>query len=210
MTTFSDKINGLFKRGEWEKARRVLEKERASDPGNHWLLTQIGVTYYEQKKYAAALKMFLASRAIVDDCPLTLWNLAGTLDALGRHTAAIRIFTWLLASTRSPHDDPCWESDAWTHSLKADCTYRLGICFEHLGRKKRAEQLYRQYVELLLSGIDGSYSLDDAMGRIRGLHSLNGNGPTNSIRKLLGATLKSSGINASKARRKLPNFLPRR
>ena len=100
------KIDDLFARGEWEEARRLLEKEREKAPDNHWVLTQLGVTLYEQQRYEEALPLFLASLKIVPDCPLTLWNLAGTLAALGKHAGAMRIYAWLLQSDRSPEDDP--------------------------------------------------------------------------------------------------------
>ena len=45
MANFSDKINDLFRRRQWEKARELLEKEREKAPENHWLLTQLGVTF---------------------------------------------------------------------------------------------------------------------------------------------------------------------
>src|SRR3990172_5505124 len=96
--TFSHKINALFRRGDWEKARRLLEKERERDPHNHLLLTQLGVTFYEQRRYEDALQLFQESRRIVADCPLTLWNLAGTLAALRRYAEALRIYVWLWES----------------------------------------------------------------------------------------------------------------
>ena len=79
---FGGRIDGLFARREWGEARRLLEKEREKSPDNHWVLTQLGVTFYEQHRYEEALAWLLASLKIVPDCPLTLWNLAGTLDAV--------------------------------------------------------------------------------------------------------------------------------
>src|SRR5436190_421256 len=86
------KIDLLFQREAWNEARTLLKQEQAKDPDNHWLLTQIGVTLYEQRRYGEALKQFVRSVRILPDCPLTLWNLAGTLDALGRPTKAIPIY----------------------------------------------------------------------------------------------------------------------
>jgi tetratricopeptide (TPR) repeat protein len=89
MKTLSDRTNHLFQRRKWAQARKLLEKEKEKDPKSHWVLTQLAVTYYEQRKYAKALQLLLRSRKILPDCPLTLWNLAGTLDALGKHAHAI-------------------------------------------------------------------------------------------------------------------------
>ena len=171
MAKFSDRINSLFRRCEWETARKLLENEREKDPKNHWLLTQLGVTFYEQKKYGEALKLLWASLAIVDDCPLTLWNLAGTLDALKKHGKAAKIYSWLLQSQKSPEEDPCWESEQWADALKTDCLYRLGSCFQSLGKKRKAEDCYRRYLNLLLLGGGGTYSIEDVTGRIRSLNA---------------------------------------
>jgi tetratricopeptide (TPR) repeat protein len=201
----SEKIDDLFRRGAWEKARKALEKERQKDPENHWVLTQLGVTFYEQQRYEEALQLFLASREIVPDCPLTLWNLAGTLDALGKPAEAIPIYVWLLENDKSPEDDPCWESKKWAQSLKADCVYRLGVCFQHLGDKRKAEECYRRYLDLLLSGIDGLYSSEEVTRQIRALHR-NGkhNGAEGALRKAVDATLQASGIEPRKRRQSVP------
>jgi tetratricopeptide (TPR) repeat protein len=190
----SVKINGLFQRCEWEKARKLLQEAREKDPTDHWLLTQLGVTLYEEGKYQEALPLFQESWKIVKDCPLTLWNLAGTLDALGKHANAMRIYTWLLKVKKSPQDDPCWESAKWTDALKADCAYRIGLCFQHLGQMQKAEHCYRQYINLLLSGINGSYAIEDVMGQIRGLPGAkNGKVQTRS-EKVFHSVLQTSGI----------------
>src|SRR5947208_676537 len=117
----SKTIDDLFRRGQWEKARKLLRAEIAKELDNHWLWTQLGVTFYEERRYRDALQLFLKSREIVPDCPLTLWNLAGSLDALGKHSEAARLYTWLLRSQTTPDHDPCWESDEWADALKADC-----------------------------------------------------------------------------------------
>lgn len=187
----NDKIAHLFEVGDWSGARCVLEEQRQKDPSNHWVLTQLGVALYEQRRYREALRWFRKSLRIVDDCPLTLWNIAGALDALGKHTAAIRIYTRLLKSGVSYRDDPCWESQEWTESLKADCVYRLAGCFEQLGKKTKSEQCYRQYLNLLLAGVNGLYPAQDVVERIRKLHGRrNGNGAVLKRRKALRATLQ--------------------
>jgi hypothetical protein len=172
--TLSNQINDLFDKCEWEKARRLLERERERDPRSHWVLTQLGVTYYEQREYDEAGRIFLKSLKIVPDCPLTLWNLAGTLDALGKPSDALRIYTWLLRTNKTPDDDPCWESKEWTDALKTDSVYRIGVCFQHLNDKKKAEDYFRQYLNLMLVGGDGTYSIDDVTRRIRDLNETSG------------------------------------
>src|SRR5437667_9074470 len=104
------RIDGLFARREWGEARRLLEKEREKDPENHWVLTQLGVTFYEQHRYREALKLFQASNKLVADCPLTLWHLAGALDAVGKHAEAAKVLAGLIQCKTAAEEDPCWES----------------------------------------------------------------------------------------------------
>jgi hypothetical protein len=137
----------------------------------------------------------------VDDCPLTLWNLAGTLDALGKHTDAIKIYTWLLETDRSVAEDPCWESKEWTDALKTDCVYRLGICFQHVNKMKKAEHCYRQYLNLLLSGVEGSYSVEDVLRRIRDVHNASDRKLLRrELQKAVDSTLQASGGKTRKGR----------
>ena len=178
-----------------------------TSPKSHWLLTQLGVTFYEQRKYRNSLQLFLASRKIKDDCPLTLWHLAGAYDAIGEHRKAIKIFSWLLQSKTSPKENPCWESKKWTDALKTDAVYRLGVCFQHLGRNDLAEDLYRQYLNflLVLRGGEGMYSIDDVTGRIRGLHRAGGaKSMGGELRKAAKSAIQISGTQFRTADGKCP------
>jgi tetratricopeptide (TPR) repeat protein len=186
-----DQIDRLIQSEQWDEARALIERERAKEPDSHWLITQLGVTFYEQREYEEALELFKQSRQIKDDCPLTLWNFAGTLDALGRSAEAVKILTWLLESHETPDTDPCWESADWAAALKADCVYRLGLCLEHLGRRRKAEACYRQYIDLLLAGAGGMYPVEDALARVRSLHVGQRNGSQHELRKVVSAALQT-------------------
>jgi len=188
-----DRINDLIESEQWEKTRALIEKELAREPDNHWLLTQLGETYYEQRQYQKALGLLLKSLDIVADCPLTLWHLAGTLDALAYPSGALRLYTWLLESKKTAADDPCWESKEWTDALKTDCVFRIGICFQRLNRKDKAKSCFRRYIDLLLAGAAGSYPIEEVMQHIRQL----GRGKQEEVEKALRKTavwvLQASG-----------------
>jgi tetratricopeptide (TPR) repeat protein len=205
---FNDTIDDLFEREKWKEARKLLQEASKKDPESHWMLTQLGVTYYEQRRYEEALERFLASLGLDAECPLTLWHLAGTLDALGKHTAAIEIFTWLLETNRSPAKYSCWESPAWADKLKTDCLYRLGVCFRHLGKKKNAEHCYRQYLNLVLIGANGMYSIEDVARNIRRLHgAAKHRAPRGEIRKAVNTALQTLGRKSPQSRSRMPPSL---
>jgi tetratricopeptide (TPR) repeat protein len=204
-------ISGLIEQARWEEARRLIDDELEKDPRNHWLITQRGVTLYEQFKYEDSLKCFLAALEIVPDCPLALWNFGGALDQLGNHSEAMKVFTWLLTSRKSPEDDPCWESEEWSDALKADCVYRIGVCFRHLGKVRKAGDCLRQYLSLLSAGIDGIYSLDDVREEMLRLLGKRKQSATRSeLRKAVSLASQQQGIRARNGRnRKPPKFSER-
>jgi tetratricopeptide (TPR) repeat protein len=193
----AERINDLLEREQWEKARALIQKQLEKEPDSHWLLTQLGGTYYEQRHYKKALGLLLKSLDLVPDCPLTLWHLAGTLDALGDAAGALRIYTWLLESKKTPEDDPCWESTEWTDALKTDCVFRIGVCFQHLQRKDKAEYCFRQYLDLLLAGAAGSYPMEEAVRHIRELGRRQPQSVENELRKAADWVLQTSGQGAA-------------
>ena len=67
---------------------RLRERLRA-EPRHHWLLTRLSSEYYEQRKYALALKYAEKAFAEVPSCPLVMWDYAGALQMLGRHNEAL-------------------------------------------------------------------------------------------------------------------------
>ncbi|HVU87581.1 MAG TPA: tetratricopeptide repeat protein [Pirellulales bacterium] len=166
------KVELLMDQGKWKAARTLLEDARTVSPESHWILTQLAVTFYEEHNYADALKLLLASLEFKDDCPLTLWNLAGTLDALGQYDEAQRLFVWILKSKKQAADDPCWESAKWTATLKADALFRLGDTAMHQGDKKGAARFYQNYLKLLQAGIEGTYSVAEVPEEVRAKQSV--------------------------------------
>ncbi|CAN5181689.1 hypothetical protein BH11PLA2_BH11PLA2_07600 [soil metagenome] len=158
-TRIEDRLDKALADERWPQARALILRELKTDPDNHWLLTQLGVTLYEEKRYSESLAVFESSLAIVDDCPLTQWNIGGALDMLGRPREAIRHYLWIL--NQNSTDDPCWESVEWTASLRADCLYRLGHCYRQLKQNAKAARCFRQYLELLYVGVTGIYTADD-------------------------------------------------
>ncbi|HLW64252.1 MAG TPA: tetratricopeptide repeat protein [Gemmataceae bacterium] len=190
--TIGASLAALFQAARWADARKLLEAELVKDPDNHWLLTQLGVTYHEEQRYQEAIELFDAARRLMPDCPLVLWNLASTLYALRKHDRAVKTYTRLLESAIEPGIDVCWDSPEWGAALKADCVYRLGQCFLNQHKKEKAEDCFRQYLNLLLSGIEGSYSLQDVSREIRGLHEPNSENTAAGLRRAIRAALRTA------------------
>ena len=78
-----------------------LRQQLKAEPRHHWVLTRISSEYYEQGKYALALKYAEKAFAEVPSCPLVLWDLAGALQALGRHNEALDLYAYRHSRDRS-------------------------------------------------------------------------------------------------------------
>lgn len=164
-TTLSQQINDLFVREDWRTARALIEKEiakRHGEPG-HWLLDRLATTYYEERKYKTALKLLEQARSLAPDCPLVLWDYAGTLDALGRSQEAIDVYMELIG--RGPDEvgrEECGEGLEWATNLLTDCFYRVSVCLKHLDRPKPAWEFFVRYARLVVAGAHSLYADTDS------------------------------------------------
>src|SRR5271163_3121791 len=89
-------IEKAIRRDDWKGARRLIRTSLRQQPDSHWLITRLGLTYYEERDYKQAFKIGQRAYRLAPKCPLVLWDLAGTLDMLGRHREAIAIFRRLV------------------------------------------------------------------------------------------------------------------
>jgi tetratricopeptide (TPR) repeat protein len=166
--TFSKVLNQLFDHERWPEARALIEKELAHDPDSHWLRARLSTTYYEERNYAWALEEIERAYRQASNCPLVLWDYAGTLDALGRTAEAIEIYSRLLGKgVEAVAYEECGEGIRWAIGLLTDCWYRLGVCHEHLGNAAVAAKHYLVYLVLRTSQKAHSiYSLEEVLKRI--------------------------------------------
>ncbi|HEX5432393.1 MAG TPA: tetratricopeptide repeat protein, partial [Bryobacteraceae bacterium] len=76
----------------WRAARQVIRAELRSSPNGHWLLTRLGLTYYEEKRYKQSLRYTARALEEMPNCPLVLWDYAGDLEMLGQTKRALDIY----------------------------------------------------------------------------------------------------------------------
>src|SRR5262245_26979566 len=127
-------IEARIERGDWAGARTLIRSELRRRPTNHWLLTRLSLTYYEQYQYRRALGLSAQALKITPRCPLALWDHAGSLDMLGDKRRAITIYQRLVRrGAETIATGECGEGLARARGLVADCLYRLGQCYENVG-----------------------------------------------------------------------------
>src|SRR5512146_1689372 len=90
--TMGNVIEEAIKRENWEKARSLIRSRLKRFPDDHWLITRLGLTYYEQKQYKRALRYSEKALSLAPHCPLVLWDYAGSLDMLQRSEEAIAVY----------------------------------------------------------------------------------------------------------------------
>jgi tetratricopeptide (TPR) repeat protein len=170
-TVMGSAIESAIKRDDWKGARRLLRAALRRQPDSHWHLTRLALTYYEQHDYRRALSIEERAYDIAPHCPLVLWDLAGTIDMLGRHRDAIAIYRKLIRrGVESIAFGDCGEGLAWARGLVADCWYRLAHCQSKLGCGAYAVRCYRRHMAMRGQGCRSIYRLEEVRRELGEYH----------------------------------------
>jgi len=91
------RIEKAIEAQDWPKARKLIQRELLQNRNDHWLLTRLSLTYYEEHQYHAALWLALKALRLAPYCPLVNWDRAGSLEMLGREDEALKLYRRLLS-----------------------------------------------------------------------------------------------------------------
>jgi tetratricopeptide (TPR) repeat protein len=170
MHSLSERINDAFKRERWSSARKLIAAELDKDPENHWLISRLGTTYYEQKDYKRSLQLAKKAHALKQDCPLVLWDLAGSLFANGKTRHALRIYCNLIKNGRRfATQKPCGEGTKWMFSLMCDCMFMMAVCHVELGNLPLATRCLARFLEWRTKSEGGIYSGGDGISEFESI-----------------------------------------
>jgi len=153
-------IEQAIARDEWLRARRLIRLALSRKADDHWLLSRLALTYYEQRQYRRALNYELKALQIEPYCPLAIWGYAGALAMLERHKEALQLYRWLISwgEDRLAYG-PCGEGIQRARSLIADCFYRIARIQERMGQRKRALQSFNEHLSRRKRGTRSIYPL---------------------------------------------------
>jgi tetratricopeptide (TPR) repeat protein len=155
---------------DWVGARRLIRHELRRKRDDHWLLTRLSHTYYEQKQYHKSLQYVVEALQIAPYCPLAIWDYAGTLDMLKRKKKALQIYQWLISwGEEKIAYGECGEGIRAARSLIADCYYRIAGIYEDRRERKKALRAYRQHLRRRKPGVQSIYPLAEVRRRIAAL-----------------------------------------
>lgn len=160
MSEVSDGIESLIEVDDWKGARKAIRAALRHEPENHWLLSRLALTYYEEFKYEKALEYETQALSLAPYCPLALWGYAGTLDMLGRQHEAIEVYRRLVrrGAEAIAHGE-CGEGLARARGLVADSVYRMAGCYKSLGKSRKAVALLEEHLAQRGKGCHSIYPL---------------------------------------------------
>lgn len=165
-------IGRLLDEARWVEARSFIKKELKKTPSDHWLLTRLGTTYYEQRQYKKALEVTEKALRLVPRCPLSLWDYANCLDMLGREEEAIQVWQRLLKrEVNALAYGLCGEGKKWAEELVNDCRYRIGLAYADTGHRRAARFYLQAYLKNRTPNRRGIYSLKEVKEKIGLLES---------------------------------------
>ncbi len=159
-------VEVMIRAGRWRAAREAIRAELKLTPEHHWLLTRLGGTYYEERKYLTALRYAERARARAPKCSLVLWDYAGTLQMLGRHREAVSVYSRLIRrGPRRIANGECGEGLARARGLVADCHLRMSDSLQALGRRREALAEFEAHLDMRGPGCRSIYPLASVNSR---------------------------------------------
>ncbi len=151
---------------DWVGARKLIVIELQRDPKDHWLLSRLALTFYEQRKYKQALFWDAKALQEVPYCPLAIWGYAGSLEMLGRQRESMALYRWLSSwGEKELAFGDCGEGIGRARSLMADCHYRIALIWEEKRQWKKAVAEYDIYLSKRRDGWGIIYPIRDVKAR---------------------------------------------
>jgi len=155
-----DAIEKEIRAENWLKARKLIRAALKNNQDDHWLLTRLGLTYYEQYQYKRSLIYIKQALAIAPRCPLVLWDYAGSLEMLGNYKKAIAVYRSLVRrGVKRIAYGECGEGIASARGLICDCHYRLAGCYKEAAKIKEALKQFDEHLKMRGPGCRSIYSI---------------------------------------------------
>jgi tetratricopeptide (TPR) repeat protein len=156
----SNIVNRLFQEDKYSEARDFILKKIEEYPDDHFWLSRLSTTYYEEKDYNKALQIVEQALKLSPHCPLVLWDYAGALDMLERNDEAIRIYKRLIRRgiNRLAYGE-CGEGIVNAREYVNDSRYRIGLIYANKGKFNLAQKYLREYINYRNQGFSSIYDL---------------------------------------------------
>jgi tetratricopeptide (TPR) repeat protein len=163
------RIEALIAKERWQEARRLIQGFLRERPDDHFMISRLALTHYEQRNYRKAMSLERRALVLAPHCPMALWGLAGANHMLGHLDEATRIYRRLIrrGAPRLARGR-CGEGIRDARRLVADCWFRLGVVRELEGRVAGAMAAYRKHLRVR-TPCGSIYSATDVRRRLKAL-----------------------------------------
>lgn len=117
-----------------------------------------------KKDYKKSYNAISKALNIKENCPVSWWYLAVTLEGLGDFEEAITVWEEIVSFENIKtnfFDEPCWDSEEFKTGLILDSMYRIGnasLAIDELEKSKRYLKLFLEK-KLLLDDDENSESI---------------------------------------------------
>ncbi len=170
----SEIVNHYFDIEDWNSAKNFLLTKLKKEPNNHWIITQLGESYYELREYETALKYTKKAVNLAPNCPLALNNYAVVLYIHEKDHLAIKIWKSLLSrKTKNIAFDECGEGINATKSLLNDIRMRLAKAYLAIDDKQKARKYFKKYLENRQKGLFSNFTKREAKKELKKLNNIN-------------------------------------
>ncbi|MDD5681452.1 MAG: tetratricopeptide repeat protein [Candidatus Omnitrophica bacterium] len=170
LRALSKEINRYINLDQWNKARCFINAALKINPKDHWFLSRLALTYYEQYDYKKSLVISRQALRIAPKCSMVLWDYACSLEMLGHTRNALKIYNGLVRrGSSSIAYGECGEGIRLARSIVNDCLYRMAKCYTNIGNKPKALKLYKEYIKNRERGTWSIYLLKDARLKFQAL-----------------------------------------
>ena len=154
------RVEKLLDSEKWADARGLLRQLLRDEPKSHWLLIRLSMAYYEEHRYKLALRFAERAFDLAPTCPLVLWDYAGALQMLGRHSEALDLYARIVdKGVAGVARNACSEGKAWARGLVSDSHYRASNSLRALGNETASRSAFTQCLDLRGPGCHSIYKL---------------------------------------------------
>jgi len=163
-------IEDLIAKDEWKRARIKIRRQLEKEPNNHFYLSRLALTHYEERRYARALAITQKALKLAPCCPMVLWEYAGELGMLGREREAISIRKSLIRrGARRIAFGECGEGLPDARRLLNDCRYRMAFEHDQIGERTLAIRYLRAYLSYRRRGVTSIYPIAEVRSKLKTL-----------------------------------------
>ncbi|MGP1346279.1 MAG: tetratricopeptide repeat protein [Phycisphaerales bacterium] len=167
-----ERFDRLNRAGRYAGAERMIRRAMIESGGSdsHWLLAQLAWYCTRDGRLAESGRHLARAHALAPRCPLVRLERAQLAQARGLWDQAIRGYRSLIACpVERLAFGPCGEGLRHAQSMRLDCCFHIGECYEDSGRPAIARRWYTRHLSKRRAGLPSVYERTTVVRALRGV-----------------------------------------